>query len=235
MWCVIPAAGRGTRMRGFPEDRAKALLDLAGRTVLQRLLDALPDAVTHVCVIVGDRDTEIEQHVRAFEKDRALCTSVQAEPLGVADAVYRARECVDGPFLTLMGDAFFSAPLGRFVERWRAGGRDGAVLTESRLESDDTEMGLLEIGGGEVARLWKGTPRGETVRIAGAFILPPTFFGAHERLASETEPEYEIEDVIDRLIRGGQRFAAVPYGGWRRNINTPRDVALVKRELAAPG
>ena len=235
MWCVIPAAGRGTRMRGYAAGRPKALVELDGRTVIDRLLEVLPDAVTGVCVIVPAGDGTIAEHVRAIDTDRVLCTSPQAEPLGVADAVYRAHECVHGPFLTLMGDAFFSASLGGFVEGWLAGGADGAVLTESRLESDRGGMGLVEIAGGDVVRVWKGRPEKEAVRVAGAFILPPEFFEEYHTLSVDAKPEIEIEEVITSLLSGGYRFGAVPYDGWRRNINTPEDMALVERHLAGAG
>ena len=92
-------------------------------------------------------------------------------------------------------------------------------------------MGLLDVWAGEVTRVWKGTPREEKIRLAGAFIAPPTFFDAHEALTRLTEPEYEIEDAITHLLEDAERFIAVPYDGWRRNINTPEDVEIVERWL----
>jgi dTDP-glucose pyrophosphorylase len=43
----------------------------------------------------------------------------------------------------------------------------------------------------------------------------------------------EIEDVVAQLVRDGHRFGAIPYRGWRRNINTPEDVARVEDRLGA--
>jgi len=131
-----------------------------------------------------------------------------------------------------MGDAWFGSPLDEFVDRWLAISCDGAVLTERRLPEDRDAMGLLDVDEGGVAKLWKGTPVRESIRVAGAFILPTTFYPEFERLASDTGPEYEIEDVVTRLMRGGSRFGAVPFGGRRRNINTPADVEWVERYLA---
>ena len=55
MWCVIPAAGRGSRMGPAAADLPKALLNAGGRPLLAWLLAGLGAAVTDVCVIIPTR------------------------------------------------------------------------------------------------------------------------------------------------------------------------------------
>ena len=51
MKCMLFAAGLGVRLRPLTEDRPKALVEVAGRSLLYRNLDKLADAGVSTCVV----------------------------------------------------------------------------------------------------------------------------------------------------------------------------------------
>jgi dTDP-glucose pyrophosphorylase len=234
MWCVIPAAGRATRLAACTGGQPKALIPIGGRPLIEHLLDRLGPRVTDVCLVCspGNRET-IEARLGRCAGPARLHYEVQPRPLGVADAVGHAMARVDGAFLVVMGDCYFDTSLADFVDRWSTTGAEGAVLTEPADEAGGQPMGLVETSGGFVRRIYKSSWTGQTEwRVSGAFLFPESFGAALADLSPSGSGELELEDVATRLMGGGATFAAVPYGGWRRNINTPGDLAAVRGRLA---
>jgi molybdenum cofactor cytidylyltransferase len=93
---VVLAAGKSSRMGAN-----KLLLDVAGRTVLDRLLDALTESVDEVVVVTGNNPEPIRTIAEAHgvrvahnpDHEKGMTTSFQT---GV-----RALEGLDGVFLVL--------------------------------------------------------------------------------------------------------------------------------------
>ena len=55
MRCLVLAGGYGTRMQGILGERPKALADIQGRCVLDRLLDGLSPLVSQVSLVSNAR------------------------------------------------------------------------------------------------------------------------------------------------------------------------------------
>lgn len=232
MWCVIPAAGRSSRMSGLTRDRPKALLEVGGRPLLLHLLDRLSSPVTDVCIVTSPDGQQIRR-LGTRHQSLSLHYVVQEVPTGVADAVSRCSDLVRGPFLVLMGDCWYDRELMGFVHRWEDKAAAGAVLVEPADDSGGQPMGLVRISEGLVTEIFKAPWGGATDwRVCGAYLFPENYFAA----AAETPPadsgEHELEDVVTRLISRGDDFVALPFDGWRRNINTPADLEAVTRRLA---
>ena len=233
MWCIVPAAGRGTRLQGVSQGLPKPLLEVAGRPLVLGVLDRVSESARHVCVVVPPDDPRVEDVVRAGA-GRPVDFVVQPERLGVGHAVLQARHRVRGASLVVMGDAYYSHSLAPFVERWRATGLDGAVLVEAPDGPASRVMGRVHVHDGRVAALAKTAPdpRFEW-RVAGAFILPESVFGVLEGLEASDTTEIEIEAAVTRMLASGHTFAAIPLEGWRSNVNRPEDLELVEARVTA--
>ncbi len=114
---VILAAGQGTRMRS---DRAKVLHEVAGRPMLDHVLDAARALrPQRTVVVVGHQAETVEELVG----DRAVC-ALQAEQLGTGHAVSQALGALPGfrgDVVVLYGDTplITAATLRRLVRAHR--------------------------------------------------------------------------------------------------------------------
>ncbi len=233
MWCVIPAAGRGTRMEGLTDGRPKALLEISGRTLIEHLLDRLRGPVTDVCLVTGPGEAESFRRILG-ESYGDLCVhiAVQNSPVGVADAVRRAEALVNGPFMVVMGDCWYDRDLSSFPQQWQSADTDGAVLVEPADVAGGQPIGLVTLTEERVTGMIKAPWSGQAdLRVCGAFLFPLKFFTSAAAAHRPESGEHELEDVVQELIAGGATFRAIRYEGWRRNINTPADLRAVEERV----
>ena len=109
---VIPAAGRGTRMRPATRVVPKALLTVVDRPAIQYAVEEAARAGASEAVLVVDLDAGhlIHQHFVAGGRLPGLESIrirpvVQEEPLGLGHAVWEAQEMVaDRPFFVILAD-----------------------------------------------------------------------------------------------------------------------------------
>jgi glucose-1-phosphate thymidylyltransferase len=235
MWCVIPAAGKGSRLYPITRTIPKPLIDLCGRTLLERLLDNISQSATNICLIVNQSGHLIRNVIGKSFCGIPVHYVNQKQPLGIANAVLQARGLVKGDFILLMGDTYFAEPLLSYICAWNPSGASGAILVEDTKEPLHGEVGRVAVEGDRVVQITKGEFRsGLDYRICGMMILPEEIFGASEALKSSTIVEDEIETAVQSLIDMGIEFMPILYNGWRRNINTDNDLKEVLRRLSGP-
>jgi NDP-sugar pyrophosphorylase family protein len=105
MKAVIFAAGLGTRLRPLTDNLPKPLIDVGGKSILQRTLEALPEAIDRIVVVVGHKGELIEAAI----DDRRVSFVGQTELRGTHDALMRAKDLLGGdPFLALNGDDLYA-------------------------------------------------------------------------------------------------------------------------------
>jgi bifunctional UDP-N-acetylglucosamine pyrophosphorylase/glucosamine-1-phosphate N-acetyltransferase len=88
---VIPAAGRGTRLGS---DRPKVLFEIAGRTILDWLLDLLLPRCEWIVLVAAPWSAAAIGEAAA-ERSSRVRIAIQPEPVGMADAVERGLASVD--------------------------------------------------------------------------------------------------------------------------------------------
>ena len=131
---VIPAAGRGTRMRPATRVVPKALLTVIDRPAIQYSVEEAARAGAKEAVVVVDLDAghllaqhfNIEGPLPGLE-DIQLRPVVQEEPLGLGHAVNEAAHMVgDRPFFCLLSDNIVR-PGHDVLASLGEGSRDGSV------------------------------------------------------------------------------------------------------------
>src|SRR5678816_4460771 len=95
MKAIIPVAGAGTKLRPHTYTQPKALIPLAGKTVLSIIVDQLKNAgITEFVFIVGYLGDKIQDYVRAtypFLKNHFV---YQNDRQGIGHALKLTREMV---------------------------------------------------------------------------------------------------------------------------------------------
>lgn len=116
---VIPMAGLGTRLRPHTWSKPKQLVSVAGKVVLDHVIDtlaSLPDPQNFELVnIVGYLGDQIEAHVREHYPQLKSHFVVQDNPCGQSHAIQLARQHLEGPMLIVFADTLISTDLG-FLE-----------------------------------------------------------------------------------------------------------------------
>ena len=233
VWAVIPVAGRASRMAPIHRGGPKALLRIGTGTILDRLVAHLEGSVTDICLVVDKTDGLIPRTLGSMCRGIRLHYVLQPEPLGVGDAVLRSVGRVSGTFVTVMGDVFYDRNLDDHVNAWRRSGAEGAVLVEPIERPPREPIGLVETNEGFVTSLEKGREDWKhRLGLAGLAILPETAFEAAGEIRPASSGEIELESVIEWLMtRREMRFVALPYEGWRRNINTEADLVAAHARI----
>lgn len=97
---IIPAAGLGTRLADLAAGQSKEMLPLAGQPLLLgALLEAAHAGAAEVAVVIAPRKVDLCRWLSEVGPDQPFRLRVveQTEPLGVVDAVARARRALGHP------------------------------------------------------------------------------------------------------------------------------------------
>ncbi len=234
MQAVVPAAGRGTRLRPHTADRPKGLVEVAGKPLLSHVFGALVDLdVSSIVVVVGYRGEAIRDHYGGDFGDIPIRYARQDERLGLAHALLQADPHVEGEFVCMNGDNVCRANLGAVLDRHHETGADATSLVDDVSRERAREGGVFEFDGEEVAGLVEKPDVPPSTRVPrGFYVFSERIFDACRLVTPADTGEHELTDAVDLLVAAGRPVETVPLEGWVRNVNTPADVEWVTDRLA---
>ncbi len=144
MKIIIPMAGRGSRLRPHTLTIPKPLLPVAGKPIVQRLVEDLtasyPGEFDEVAFIIGDFGKEVEKQLMRIAEGVGARGSVyhQDRPLGPAHAIWCARESITGPCIVAFADTLFKADFAFDTSQ------DGVIWTQK--VDDPSSFGVVKVG-----------------------------------------------------------------------------------------
>src|SRR5215204_7575495 len=95
MKAIIPVAGAGTKLRPHTYTQPKALIPLAGKTILSIIVDQLRDAGIHEFIfIVGYLGNKIQDFVKEKYPDLTAHFVLQNERQGIGHAILLTKDIV---------------------------------------------------------------------------------------------------------------------------------------------
>lgn len=115
MKIIVPMAGMGKRMRPHTLTTPKPLLPIAGKPIVQRLVEDIAqishEPIEEIAFIIGDFGPEIEQTLIEIAESLGARGSVwhQKEALGTAHAILCAKSVMEGPLIVAFADTLFKA------------------------------------------------------------------------------------------------------------------------------
>jgi glucose-1-phosphate thymidylyltransferase len=211
---IIPLAGKGTRLRPHTHLVPKPMLKVAGRPVIDWVMDRLAGLeVTELIFITGHLKDQVEEY--SSGRYGIPCRYIEQKVQdGTAGAVNLARPHVTGPILIIFVDTVFEADL-TLINRTDADGiiwakevedyqRFGVVVTDAngfmtRIVEKPSEpisklanIGLYYIR--DVAGLWQGID--------------------HVLAAPANKGEFFLTDAFQWMIERGKKILTAEVGGW---------------------
>ena len=116
MKIIVPMAGMGKRMRPHTLTVPKPLIPIAGKPIVQRLVEDIAkvcgDDVEEVAFIIGRSfGAAVEKSLVAIAESVGARGTItyQDEPLGTAHAILCAKESLSGPLVVAFADTLFKA------------------------------------------------------------------------------------------------------------------------------
>lgn len=229
---VVPAAGRGTRLRPLTDDRPKGLVDVGGRPLLSHVFETLRTHVEAFVVVLGYRGEQIEEYYGNGYGGTPIEYVYQNELKGLAHAVQQTGHLVDGPFLQLNGDNVLQGNVDEVVDVRRDSGADATLLVDAVSLERAARGGVLELEDGDVVDIVE-KPDDPPSRLAttGCFAFSARIYEACRSVDRSERGEYELTDAIQWLLRNGGTVETVRFDGWRVNVNERADVERAEDRL----
>jgi glucose-1-phosphate thymidylyltransferase len=214
MQVIIPLAGKGTRLRPHTHLVPKPLLKVAGRPVMDWVMDRLEGLdITELIFITGHLKEQVEAFARARYRipSRFIEQKVQD---GTAGAINLARPYVKGPVLIIFVDTVFEADL-TLINRTDADG----IIWAKEVEDYQRFGVVVTDGRGYMTRIVEkpSTPISKLANIGLYYVraVDSLWQGIDHVLANPANKgEWYLTDAFQWMIEHGKRILTAEVGGW---------------------
>lgn len=236
---VIPMAGLGTRLRPHTWSKPKQLISVAGKAVLDHVLETLktlPDPHNIELInIVGYLGEQIEAYMGERHPEIKARYVLQENPRGQSHAIHLAREYLDGPMLMVFADTLIETDLS-FLENETA----EAVVWVKQVP-DPRRFGVAQVGeDGWVQRMIE-KPQDMKINLA---VVGFYYFQNSQDLLSAIEEqmrrnlqlkgEFFLVDAVNIMLERGLRMRAEKVDVWL-DAGTPEALLEMNRYLLENG
>ena len=228
---AIPMAGLGTRMRPQTWSKPKPLIHLAGCTVLDYVIDqfqSLPrfSDARFVLILGPNQKQQVIPYVREHHPDKDVRFVVQEVMRGQSDALYLAKEFLQGPMLMTFSDTLIESDLS-FLKKEVL---DGIAWVKP--VPDPRRFGVAEVNAnGYIERLIeKPNEMDNNLAEVGFY-----YFKSGSNLMTAIEKqmaqgislngEFFLVDAINIMIENGAKMRTQPVDVW---LDAGKPGALLK-------
>jgi glucose-1-phosphate thymidylyltransferase len=216
MKVIIPLAGKGTRLRPHTLTTPKPMLRVAGKPVMDYVLDDVRKLgdVDEVIYITGHLKEAVELHAKSAYPDMKASFIEQTVQDGTAGAVGLARSRVDQPVLIIFVDTIFDADLSviktskddgilwtKVVEDWH---RYGVIVADENghmtkiVEKPTTPISKRANIGLQYVRNWKLLFEGID----------------HVLKQPKNKGEWYLTDAFQYMVDKGAKLQVAEAAGW---------------------
>jgi MurNAc alpha-1-phosphate uridylyltransferase len=229
---MVLAAGMGERMRPLTAQRPKPLVEVAGKALIDHVLDRLAAAgVERAVVNVHYLAEQLERHLAARAEPQIVVSDERGLLLGTGGGVVKALPELGGaPFYHLNSDTIWidgvKPNLSRLADVFDPATMDALLLLAS------TTGSIGYAGRGDFTMAPDGRLRRRAERevapfvYAGAAILSPALF------AGAPQGEFPLTALFDRASDAGRLYGLRLEGLWM-HVGTPDAIALAEDAIRA--
>jgi len=228
---MVLAAGLGLRLRPLTLDRPKAMVEVAGRTLVDRALDRLQTAgVTTVVVNLHYKGNTLKQHLSRRGQPKITFSDETDELLETGGGIAKALPLLGAePFYAVNCDVIWrdaqKSALLRLADRWEDAAMDALLL----LQPTVTAIGYDGFGD------FNMDPVGRLIRRPESFVVPFVYTGIqllHPRLfeGCPTGP-FSLNLLYDRAAKLGRLYGMLHEGDWM-DVGTPAGLKAAEAAVA---
>lgn len=227
---MILAAGMGQRMRPLTDSRPKALVEVAGRSLIDRALDRLEAASVKTCVVNTHHLAAMLRRHLAARKTPGIVFSPEDSLLETGGGVKHALPLLgQAPFYVVNCDSLWldgPSPTLKLLGRlWDETRMDALLLlhpTVSAVGYDGVGDYFMETDGMLRRRIEEHVA---PFVFTGVQILSPALF------KGAPDGAFSLRDLYDRAQEAGRLFGVRHDGMWF-HVGTPDSVSLAEELMA---
>lgn len=219
MKVILPVAGKGTRLRPHTFTKPKSLVRVAGKTVLQHVIDGLAKVNVEEYIIITDKNGHIIKQFVDEHYPELKCTYVtQTELLGPAHAVSLASpRIVEGDdVLVVFNDTLFVTDLTRIGHLCED--LDGLIY--SKEVEDYKRFGVNVMKDGVIVDMVEkpDQPISRLAQVGLYYMKNGRQFMDYINMAIKndlrTKGEFYLPDVFKLMIKDGLKLGAPEIEEW---------------------
>jgi glucose-1-phosphate thymidylyltransferase len=212
-------AGRGTRLRPHTLTVPKPLIPVAGKPIIQRLVEDLATSyqgkIEEIAYIVGDFGADVEKELLYIAEKLGARGKIyrQDKPLGVGHAIYCAWESLQGKCMIAFADTLFKADFA-FDDA-----EDGMIWVQK--VKDPTSFGVVKLNDAGYITEFVEKP---STFISDLAIVGIYYFREGEKLRNalhynisneiREKNEFQLTTALELLKNEGMRFKTGEIEEW---------------------
>lgn len=213
-------------MGKLTESMPKSMLPIGGKPILEYKLDALPDSVDEVILVVKYLGSVIQKHFGGEYGGKRILYIEQEGMEGTAGALWQAKDILKGKFLAMNGDDIYSKKDTEHCLK-----HEWAILVH---ESDAARAGgrVVVDKAHHVTNIEEGAHHGHGKILVntGLYVLDERIFMYEPVLKEKGSEEYGLPQTMMQAVKD-IHIQAVPATSWLQ-ITTPHDLQKAEELLA---
>lgn len=223
---VIMAGGMGTRLRPHTENCPKPLLPVAGKPMLEHIIErAKLEGFSHFVLAIHYLGQMIEDHFGDGERLQVRIDYLREQsPLGTAGALGLLNPRPDAPFVVTNGDVLTDIHYGELLDFHVR--HDAAATMAVRVHEWQHPFGVVQTQGVEIVG-FEEKPVARTHINAGVYALDPTALS----VLSE-DAHCDMPTLFERLQAKAKRTVAYPMHEPWLDVGRPDDLSRAIAESA---
>lgn len=244
MKIIVPMAGMGKRMRPHTLTVPKPLIPIAGKPIVQRLVEELAaisdEAIEEVAYVVGHFGEAVENDLITIAESLGAKGSVhyQEEALGTAHAILCAQSALEGKVIVAFADTLFKAQLELDPDK------DGVLWVQQIPDPQQFGVVKLDQEGHIIDFVEKPKDFVSDLAMIGIY-----YFKDGEKLKGELQylidhniikgGEYQLPDALKNMALKGMKFVPGKVDDWmdcgNKNATVETNTRILSYHKDEPG
>ena len=233
---LIPMGGFGKRLRPLTWSRPKPLVCLAGKTVIDYVLEMFESvpAFSSAELIFSINETieaQIRDHVAKFYPDRKVTFAIDRVMRGQSDAFWQARDTLKGPILVAFSDTIIENDFS-FLKDETA---DGVIWVKPVPDPRRFGVTLCDEDGWITALIEKPSEMTHNLAVVGCYYFKDaevllSAIGEQIERKLYLKGEFYLADAINILLKRGLKMRTEKVETWL-DAGTPEALLATNRYL----
>lgn len=216
MKAIIPVAGAGTKLRPLTYTQPKALIPIAGKTILGVIIDQLLDAgVTEFVFVIGYLGEKIQRYIDKAYPNLKYTIVTQNDRRGTGHAIWLTRDAVnDDEVMIVLGDTVCDYNVKEILKS------DVSQIGVRKVD-DPRSFGVAELNDEDmvIRMVEKPLIPKSNMAMVGIYYIKETAamfaaLDAHLHNTADENGEYHLTNALQHMVEGGLKMHAFRVNNW---------------------